>query len=265
MYDSASSHMMFFGVSRATAAAASVMNSNYYFTTYGTRYNAGSTTLSYEGMFGVVTGDGVGGVSGTQDTNTLIVTNPNNSTPSVGSPASSLSGAFADTLTINANGTMVNSSGELAGGILQSGDAACIAFDFNSTYNPSNQFGFLVRQSTSGTFTVASLNGTYLGGHFGDVNQGSTTSTYFSGFFQIVFDGAGAATVTLLENREGTIEVSSFSMRWRADRRSSTCLSRKSTTRSSTTSTGRPSKSISSGAVIRSGWMNSMGYVRRGA
>lgn len=215
MYDSASSHMMIFGTQRATAASAANMNSGYYFTTYGSAYKTGPIRLEYNGCFGIVTGNGTGAVTGTQDCNEVTVTNPNGSRTYIG-PTATLADPFNDTLTVNANGTL--STTELAGGMLENGDAACVGWDFNGTYNPSHKFGFLVKQSVSGTFTAASLNGTYFGGHFGDVYETSPTShCFFSGFFKIVFDGAGSATVTTLENREGAVTVTTFPQLYTVD------------------------------------------------
>ena len=218
MFDSPSSHLMIFGVAQATSAAASKLNTGYYFTTYGTDYNSGTTQLEYRSAFGVVTGDGLGGVTGTFDVNRMTITNPTASTPTFTGPTTVDDEAFADTLTINANGTLVNAGTDLQGGVLENGDAACFATNFNSSYTDENRFGFLVRQSTAGTFTTASLNGTYFGGHFGDgFDNGAGVNPYFSGFFTVVFNGAGSATVTTLENREGVIAANTFAQEYTVD------------------------------------------------
>ncbi len=217
MYDSQSSHLMVFGVSQATGAGVSNLNGGFYFTTYGSEYTGGAPdSMSYSSTFGIVTGDGLGGVTGTADENSLVVTDPTG-TPSVTGPTTSLADPFSDTLTINANGTMTNATGELEGGILESGDAAAICFDFSSPYSPRHQFGFLVRQSPASTFNDASLQGTYFGGHFGDVYTGGTSTEFFSGFFSVEFDGAGNATVTTVENREGVITTQTFPQDYSVD------------------------------------------------
>ena len=216
MFDSESNHLVMFGVSQASSASAATLAGNYYFTTYGSRYTpagGGGPRLDYDGGFGVVVGDGLGGVSGNQDTNRLEMMNPA-STPSFNGPTASTE-TFSDTMTVNANGTISNSGGELQGGILQSGDAGCIGFDFSTPWTPSHQFGFLVKQSTSGTFSEASLNGTYFGAHFGDrFESGSTSMHFYSGFFRVVFDGQGAASVTVAENREGQLDVQTFAQNY---------------------------------------------------
>ena len=218
MYDSPTSHLMIFGTRQATSASVASMSGGYYYTIYGTRYDSGNTRLEYHGSFGVVTGDGLGGITGTQDKNELRVQNPLSATPTITGPLTLLNDPFTGTLAVNANGTMSEVSGDMAGGILQSGDAGCIGFSFAMPYDPSNQFGFLVRQSTAGTFNDASLNGTYFGGHFGDrYDSGGGTTLYYSGFFQIAFNGAGGAAITLVENREGLVSHESFAQTYSVD------------------------------------------------
>lgn len=210
MYDSPTSHMMIFGVAGTTSGNASALNGNYYFTTYGSSYNAGSHQLRYEGTFGVVAGNGTGAITGSQDANVLQVTNPT-TTATFTPPAATLGNSFSDTLSIAANGTMTNATG-LGGGFLQSGNAGCIGWDFSTSYQPRHWFGFLVKQSPANSFTNASLNGSYFGGHFGDVYESDNggSSEYFSGFFKIFFNGDGTANVTVVENREGVIETRDF-------------------------------------------------------
>ncbi len=212
MYDSPSSHMMFFGVQSTLSASVLNVAADFYFTTHDSRFDNGSNQLRYSGSFGVVTGDGTGSISGSQDSNDLRVTNPTSSNPTVGAPQATLGGAISSTLSVASDGTTTNTTGELAGAFLQSGLAACLAWDFSGTYAPSHEFGFLVRQSPAGTFDLASLNGTYFGGHFGDeyspANGGK--SSYFSGFFKVTFDGNGSANVTVVENSDGDISIDTF-------------------------------------------------------
>lgn len=205
MYDSPSSHMMVFGVEQATSGATSDFSGDFYFTTYGNRWNSGSTTLKYEGSFGTVTGDGLGGITGAEDDNEVSVANPTGS-PVITGPITS-SGPITDSLSVTSAGVMSNVGGSIGGGMLEGGDAGCIAFGFDGS--AENEFGFMVEQSPSGTFTDASLVGEYFGGHCGDVLD-SGVSKYFSGFFRASFDGRGNATVQVLENREGVIEINTF-------------------------------------------------------
>ncbi len=222
MYDSPSSHMMIFGVSRATNANVSSFNGNYYFTTYESEYKSGSNSLSYEGSFGTVTANGSGGITGIQDRNEIEISQPTTS-PVITAPVSSLGNAFADTLTITSNGLLSGPSDHLLGAILENGEAATIASSFQTTYQPKNQFGFIVKQSPSGTFTAASLNGTYYGGHFGDSYDSTQgESNYYSGFFQVTFDGQGQAQVTIVENEEGIVKVKNENMTYTVDSSSGT-------------------------------------------
>lgn len=217
MYDSPAAHMMIFGVERASSANIATFNSGYYFTLYGTNYNNGSTLLEYRGSFGVVNGNGVGGIAGTDDTNRLLVTDPNG-TPSITPSATSLAQALSDTVSVTSNGELSNATDSIAGGLLESGDVGCIGSDFSSPYQSSHDFGFFVRQSAANTFTAASLNGTYFGGHFGDRHEtGPNTSEFFSGFFRITFDGVGMAALQIAENREGDLQTETTTTQYVVD------------------------------------------------
>lgn len=209
MYDSSTSHMMLFGVKQATGANISSMNSGYYFTHYGSSYDNSASRLRYESSFGIVTADGSGVVNGTSQNNYLDITNVLTS-PTISGPNSNLNGSFNDTMSVTANGVLSNANGNLKGGFLEGGDAVCLAWNFGSPYQSENRFGFLVRQSPANTFTNASLQGTYFGGHFGDMLEPGNSVSYFSGFFKIVFDGQGNATVTTVENLEGRVEANTF-------------------------------------------------------
>ncbi len=208
MFDSPTSHLMIFGVEPATSADNTTLSGDYYFTTYGTTYEAGPDRIEYRGAFGTVSSDGSGLLTGTEDSNSFTLLDPLGAA-TVSGPTVDLGDTIADTIAISADGGLTSSGGRALGAILGSGDAACLAFSFASPYEPNHQLGFIVRQSPAGTFNNASLRGTYLGAQFGDVGS-SGGSTYFSGFFRVTFDGVGSATVTVLENREGTIESGSF-------------------------------------------------------
>ena len=217
IYDSVSSHLMLFGVREASAAAQ--LTGDYAFTLYGTRYDPGLDRLTYSGAFGTVTGNGTGGISGVADTNRVEVDDPTG-TPSALAPATTLAETFSDSFNVSANGTFASSNGGMQGAITASGAAACMAGDFASTYSPVQQFGFMVATSPAGTFSAASLNGTYFGTHAGDrydTSGGGAVSTFYSGFFRATFDGQGSATVTVLENREGSIETNTFAQSYGVD------------------------------------------------
>lgn len=218
MYDSPTSHLMVFGTQQASSASVASMNGSYYFTIYGTKWQSGSSTLEYRGSFGVVTGDGLGGITGNQDKNELQVQNPLSATPTITGPVTQMADPFTGTISVNPGGTMAEVGGAMAGGILQSGDAACVGFSFASPYEPNNEFGFLVRQSPNGTFTNSSLSGTYFGGHFGDRYDGNDDSTlYYSGFFEVTFDGVDRASIVVFENREGTVSREAFIQEYTVD------------------------------------------------
>ncbi|MEM7200179.1 MAG: hypothetical protein AAF628_07930 [Planctomycetota bacterium] len=220
MYDSQTSHMMVFGVERATAGAVSAFSGGYYFSLYGSSYESSGNDLTHRSSFGVVNGDGTGFISGTEDTNRLIVDDPTGSAPTITPPVAATAQSLVDTVTVTTAGELGNTGGVLGGGLLQSGDVGCFAFDFSSPYRAAQEFGFFVRQSPAGTFTAASLDGTYYGGHFGDVfssSGGSSQSEMFSGFFVVVFDGQGSATVTVLENREGAVESRTLAQNYSVD------------------------------------------------
>ena len=225
LIDYAEGSLMFFGVEQAAAATLAAIDGEYYFVTKINAFQSGPARMEYNGAYGVVTGDGSGAVTGTSNSNRVTINDPNGTPTSTGCTVGAPE-VFTGAFSVAADGVMtldddaatlgVDETGELMGGILESGEAACISMSYPAAYSTENGFGFLISKSPDNTFTTADLIGkTYAGAFSGDMyEQAETDSHFFAGYFVITFTSGTQGTVTVDETTPQGLQRNSMTVNY---------------------------------------------------
>jgi hypothetical protein len=168
-------------------------------------------TLQYQLSIGVAeaeaqTTETITGLSG--DANFISILNPTGFFEASVSPGPVYRQGFvslpAQGYDPHPNGLLENTTGGLAGALTSDGSTWIVVS--NTQGCDDLGFGMGLRASPAGNFSTGSLRGTYFTAAFGDrFDSTSRASSIRSTGGTITFDGAGNATLTLVENENGVL------------------------------------------------------------